>query len=126
MSDAVQIVEQRGANGLGLFFRYGSDERLYRIAPLRDPGQPRFWRLAVFACTASGLCRLDEPLWASARQLTRDEVNATLGTIRDDATEWLAGEPRADLRAYLRVARAPLVAVAAASAVTMERGDRAG
>ena len=34
----VQVIELRGNGGLGVFLRVGDDQRLYRVAPVRDPG----------------------------------------------------------------------------------------
>ena len=67
MSDCVvEVVELRGNGGLGVFLRVGDDQRLFRVAPVRDPNQPRFWCLAVFACSACGIPESGTAIWAGA------------------------------------------------------------
>ena len=59
MNDArIEAIELRGSAGLGVFLRVGDDQRVFRVAPVRDPRQPRFWCLAAFECSACGIQKI--------------------------------------------------------------------
>lgn len=105
---AVEVVELRGSGGLGLFLRVGGDQRLYRVAPVRDPRQPRFWCLAVFECSACGIPVSGSAIWAGSWGSAQQELPLLLDTIKADAAGWLTTEPCAALYTLLRQPREPL------------------
>lgn len=102
MEGAVEVIVPNGSAALEVFLRVGEDRRLYRVLPARDPRQPRFWCLAVMACTPSGMPEPEGPLWAGAWGTTWSEVPGTIAAIRADAAGWLAAEPQRGLRERLR------------------------
>jgi len=87
------------AGGFTLTVRAGG--RQYRVAPARDPRQPRFWCLVVYRCAPGGLATAGERPWIGARGMTRDELPAALAAIRGDVDGWLAREECRELREWL-------------------------
>jgi hypothetical protein len=104
----VEVVELRGSGGLGVFLRVGSDQRLYRVAPVRDPQQPRFWCLAAFECSSCGIPVSGSAIWAGAWGSSQQDLPGLLDTIRADAGAWLAGEQCTGLREKVLTRRPPL------------------
>ena len=104
----VQVIELRGAGGLGLFLRVGDDQRLFRVAPVRDPNQPRFWCLAAFECSSCGIPVTGSAIWAGAWGSAHHELSGLLDAIKEDADAWLAEEQCAKLRALLMQTWPPL------------------
>ena len=66
----IEAIELRGSAGLGVYLRVGDDQRLFRVAPVRDPRQPRFWCLAAFECSACGIPLTGDAIWAGCPVLT--------------------------------------------------------
>lgn len=104
----IQVIELRGAGGLGLFLRVGDDQRLFRVAPVRDPNQPRFWCLAAFECSSCGIPVTGTAIWAGSWGSAHHELSGLLEAIKDDATAWLAEDECAKLRTLLMQHRPPL------------------
>lgn len=104
----VAVIELRGSGGLGLFLRVGEDSRLYRVAPVRDPHQPRFWCLAAFECSSCGIPTTGTAVWAGSWGSAQHELAGLLAAIKADANGWLAEESRAALRQFLLRPRPPL------------------
>ena len=104
----VQVVELRGVGGLGVFLRVGDDPRLFRVAPVRDPNQPRFWCLAAFECSACGIPLSGSAIWAGWWGSSHGDLPAILDTIKDDANAWLRHEECVGLRTLLMQPRPPL------------------
>ncbi|MDF3038668.1 MAG: hypothetical protein K0Q71_1374 [Thermomicrobiales bacterium] len=104
----VQVIELRGAGGLGLFLRVGEDQRLYRVAPVRDPNQPRFWCLAAFECSSCGIPVTGTAIWAGAWGSAHHELSGLLDAIKEDANGWLAEDECTPLRKLMMQPRAPL------------------
>ena len=104
----VQVIELRGNGGLGVFLRVGDDQRLYRVAPVRDPSQPRFWCLAAFECSSCGIPVSGSAIWAGWWGSAQMELPAILDTIKADADAWLADDQCAKLRQILQQPRPPL------------------
>ena len=105
----VQVIELRGNGGLGVFLRVGDDQRLYRVAPVRDPNQPRFWCLAAFECSSCGIPVSGSAIWAGWWGSSQVELPGLLDTIKEDAGAWLAEEQCAKLRTILQQPRPPLL-----------------
>jgi hypothetical protein len=104
----IQVIELRGAGGLGVFLRVGDDQRLFRVAPVRDPNQPRFWCLAAFECSSCGIPVSGAAIWAGWWGSSQSQLPALLDTIKADAAVWLLEEQCANLRALLLQPRPPL------------------
>jgi hypothetical protein len=107
-SRSVSVIELRGAGGLGVFLRVGDDQRLYRVAPVRDPRQPRFWCLAVFECSSCGIPISGSAIWAGAWGSSQQDLPGLLDSIKADADGWLAQDSCAKLRELLLQSRPPL------------------
>ncbi len=104
----VQVIELRGNGGLGVFLRVGDDQRLYRVAPVRDPNQPRFWCLAAFECSSCGIPVSGSAIWAGWWGSSQIELPGLLDAIKEDAGAWLANEQCVKLRMILQQPRPPL------------------
>ncbi len=104
----VQVIELRGSGGLGLFLRIGDDQRLYRVAPVRDPNQPRFWCLAAFECSSCGIPVTGTAIWAGSWGSAHHELSGLLDAIKEDASAWLLEDECAKLRTLLMQPRPPL------------------
>lgn len=104
----VEVVELRGAGGLGVFLRVDDDQRLFRVAPVRDPQQPRFWCLAAFECSSCGIPISGTAIWAGWWGSSHGELPAILDTIKADAGEWLLEDECKGLRRLLMQPRPPL------------------
>jgi hypothetical protein len=104
----VEVIELRGAGGLGVFLRVNDDQRLYRVAPVRDPNQPRFWCLAAFECSSCGIPVSGSAIWAGWWGSTPGDLPGLLDTIKADAADWLLEEECAGLRRLLLQPRPPL------------------
>jgi hypothetical protein len=104
----VEVIEPRTAGGLGVFLRIGSDSRLTRVAPVRDPRQPRFWCLAAFDCSSCGIPISGDAIWAGFWGSPQSALAELLVTVRKDAAAWLAREECRELRAILLRPRPPL------------------
>ena len=104
----VKVIELRGNGGLGVFLRVGDEARLYRVAPVRDPNQPRFWCLAAFECSSCGIPVSGSAIWAGWWGSAPMELPAILDTIKADADAGLADDQCAKLRQILQQPRPPL------------------
>lgn len=104
----VEVIELRTAGGLGVFLRVGDEQRLTRVAPVRDPNQPRFWCLAAFECSSCGIPVSGAAVWAGYWGSPQGALPELLGAIRKDAAVWLAGDECAALREWLLQPRPPL------------------
>ena len=97
----IVVVEDRTSNPLGLYLKAGTTGRLYRVEPVRDPAQPRFWCLRVYRCTRAGVPDTLERPWFGGGGLTRDELPEVLSAIRTDVEAWLGVAARQPLRRWL-------------------------
>jgi hypothetical protein len=97
----IDVVAPRAPEGLSLVLKPHHGARLYRIVPVRDPNQPRFWCLIVLRCNRSGAVEAGEDPWIVSSGLTRDQLPASLADIQNNLSEWLAHEDRQALKAWL-------------------------
>lgn len=104
----IQAVELRGHSGLGVYLRVGDEPRLYRLAPVRDPNQPRFWCLAAFECTSCGTPVSGSALWAGCWGSSQGDLSGLLATIKTDAERWLQEKEGNGLSKLLLQPRPPL------------------
>jgi hypothetical protein len=106
----IQVVELRGASGLGVFLRVDDDQRVYRVAPVRDPRQPRFWCLAAFECSACGIPITGDAIWAGWWGSSPGDLPRLLDRIRANAALWLRDAQCTELRRILVESRRTLSA----------------
>jgi hypothetical protein len=104
----VEIIELRTAGGLGVFLRVNGESRLTRVAPVRDPNQPRFWCLAAFECSSCGIPVSGAAIWAGYWGSPQSALPELLAAIRKDAEGWLDGDECAVLRERLLRPRTPV------------------
>ncbi len=100
----ITVTTPQHAAGLCLYFHTGDKRRLYRLAPVRDPRQPRLWGFAVYPCLQSGQADLAGAIWCGEWGAARTDIETVLAGVREDADGWLNGDERADLREALRTA----------------------
>lgn len=106
----IQVVELRGASGLGVFLRVEGEQRVYRVAPVRDPSQPRFWCLAAFECSACGIPITGDAIWAGWWGSTPADLPRLLDRIRANAALWLRDAQCTELHRILVASRRPATA----------------
>lgn len=97
----IEVVAPRAPEGLSVVLKPRHGARLYRIVPVRDPNQPRFWCLIVLRCSRSGAVEANEEPWVIGSGLTRDQLPQVLAEIQGDLDAWLEDEKRHALRAWL-------------------------
>ncbi len=97
----IDVIAPRAPEGLSIVLKPHHGARLYRIVPVRDPNQPRFWCLIVLRCNRSGAVEAGEEPWIISSGLTRDQLPAALNEIQNNLTGWLAQEDRAALKVWL-------------------------
>lgn len=112
VEEEIEVVESRGPEGFGFFVKVRSSGQVYRVAPARDPHQPRFWCLLVTRCSSAGVADPGERPWLGAGGMTREELPTTLAAIRDNVGDWLAQDSCQELRRWL-VSAVPIVPPAA-------------
>lgn len=120
MDGIVDVVESRGPEGFGFLVKVRTSGQLYRIAPARDPRQPRFWCMMIFRCSSAGVADATELPWLGAGGMSRDELPEKLGAIRADVDGWLAEEACGELRRWILEAP-PVPALPAAQRVGRAR-----
>ncbi|MGH2531118.1 MAG: hypothetical protein ACRDJW_02315 [Thermomicrobiales bacterium] len=108
MIDAFEVVEPRPPEGLSLYLRTRQSQWLFRVAPARDPAQPRLWCLRFDRCVRTGPLADDDQvsLFVAARGMTRDQLMGTLQNLRTDPAAWLGQSEQRDLHRWLRKASA--------------------
>jgi hypothetical protein len=97
----IDVVVPRAPEGLSLVLKPHHGSRLYRIVPVRDPNQPRFWCLIVLRCSRAGAVEAGEEPWVIGSGLTREQLPQMLAEIQGDLNAWLDDEKRHELRAWL-------------------------
>lgn len=96
-----EIVESRVPQGLGFLMRSRASGALFRISPMRDPDQPRFWCLRIDRCLRSGIVDPAAPSCVAEGQLTRDALIRVLAELRMGIDAWLDREECRALRQWL-------------------------
>ncbi|MDF3038367.1 MAG: hypothetical protein K0Q71_1073 [Thermomicrobiales bacterium] len=100
-NDVVVVEERRDAAAYGFTVRAVGNGLLHRIAPMRDPQQPRFWCVVVFRLSAAGIADEAERPWVGPGGLRREELKEALGSIRADPSAWLAAPAHRGLRTWM-------------------------
>lgn len=101
MDEFVDIVETRGSDGYGFYFKVRATGRLYRCEPARDPRSPRFWCFRIYRCEPGGMVDISELPWIGANGMKRDEIPTAAQSIRADPNAWLNGELLGSVREWL-------------------------
>ena len=111
MSDeGFDAVDTRVRDGHAVYLRGRLSGRLFRVSPVRDPGQPRLWCLLIERCVSATtpVTRADAVIGTTAA--TREEALAELQDLEKDPTKWLGQQRHRALRTWLRE-REPAAAV---------------
>jgi hypothetical protein len=108
----IEAIELRGSAGLGVYLRVEDDQRVYRVAPVRDPRQPRFWCLAAFECSACGIPLTGDAIWAGWWGSASGELPALLDALRSTDITWPRDADGDALREALLQPRPPLGSLA--------------
>jgi len=101
MDDAVDVVGSNTPEGVGFLIKARESGCLFRIAPARDPRQPRFWCVRVHRCTRAGVADPREMPWMGPGGMSREELPEAFATIRADIGAWLGQQQCRDLRRWL-------------------------
>jgi hypothetical protein len=104
----VEVVEERNADAYGFTVKVLANGLLYRILPVRDPHQPRFWCAVVFRCSPGGVPDASEQPWVGLGGLRREELKETMSAIRANPSSWLAETAHGQLRDWM-LAPSPVV-----------------
>jgi hypothetical protein len=107
----IEAIEMRGSAGLGVFLRVGEDQRIFRVAPVRDPRQPRFWCLAAFECSTCGIPLTGDAIWAGWWGSSSGELPGLLDALRSAETSWPRDADGEALRQVLLQPRPPVGAI---------------
>ena len=100
-NDVEVVAEPREAAAYGFTVRARANGLLHRVAPMRDPRQPRFWCVVVLRLSATGLADDAERPWVGSGGLRREQLKEVLGAIRADPSAWLAEPAHRALRAWM-------------------------
>lgn len=101
----LEIIGERRPEAYAFTVRASATGRTYRVAPKRDPDQPRFWCIVVSRCSPAGLLDVSERSWIGPCGLRREELKETMGMIRGDLTAWLAAPTHTALRVWMLAPR---------------------
>jgi len=106
-----EVAKSREAEGLIVYLKSSHGGWTFRIVPVRDPGQPRFWCLRVEPCAqASAIAPTSSiaPYYTGAG-MSRDVLMQTLDAIKTETAAWLGeAHQRAFRRWLLAVSAKPL------------------
>jgi hypothetical protein len=102
--DALTVIPSRSETKYGITVQMRGTGAHFRIQPVRDPRQPRFWCVSVRQCSADGALDNAGLAWIDRPSTTRAELAATIDAIRDDVGGWLANPARNALCRWLLTA----------------------
>lgn len=100
-SAAIEILPAKAAGKLAIDLKVTTTGSLFRIAPVRDPQEPRFWCVAVRKCVTGGMIDASEPAWIDRPGHPWADIAGMIEEIRDDVFGWLATSERRPLCAWL-------------------------
>lgn len=101
MSAAIEVMPAKAAGRLAIDLKVTATGSLFRIAPVRDPQEPRYWCIAVRKCVSGGMIDASEPAWIDRPGHPWDDIAGMIEEIRDDVLGWLETTERRQLRAWL-------------------------
>lgn len=86
----------------------------FRVAPSRDPRQPRLWCISVRQCSAVAMPDPDSPMWIDRPGVPWADMPEAIDAVRADVASWLVSPTRSDLcRWLLNAAPTPTAAAIA-------------
>lgn len=97
----VEVVGSSSPEGVGFLIKASASGCLFRVAPVRDPRQPRFWSIRVHRCTRAGVADPRELPWMGPGGMSREQLPDAFATIRADVGAWLAQPDCRNLRTWL-------------------------
>lgn len=100
-SDVIEVLPAKGAGKLAIDLRVIATGSLFRIAPVRDPHEPRLWCIAVRKCVTGGMVDASEPTWFDRPGRPRADLADMIETIRGDVFGWLTTSDRRPLYNWL-------------------------
>jgi hypothetical protein len=111
LNAALEISPSRAESKHSITFQVRETGSFFRIQPVRDPNQPRFWCASVRQCSSGGI--LDEAMigWIDRPGMTQAQLSELIEVIRADLGNWLAEPARRDLCDWLLTAK-PLATAA--------------
>lgn len=98
-----EVAKSREAEGLIVYLKSSHGGWTFRIVPVRDPGQPRFWCLRVEPCAqASAIAPTSSiaPYYTGAG-MSRDVLMQTLESIKTETSAWLGEAHQRSFRRWL-------------------------
>lgn len=111
----------RGAYGFTMKSTHNGS--LFRVLPLRDPNQPRFWCIVVVRSLPGGEIDRSHPAWIGRRSLRREELAELMAAIRDDLETWLGDAAQKTPRDWVM---APAAGADTPDAARRASSDRSG
>lgn len=103
MTLSFDILQPRSGEGLSFYLRAIGNEWYFRVGPVRDPDQPRFWRLMVEPCSAPTAVEPRsryEPFLAPAL-IPREQLADRLSAIKNAPMAWLEAAENRELAEWL-------------------------
>ena len=122
-SDAIEVLPAKGAGKLSIDLRVTATGSLFRIAPARDPHEPRLWCIAVRKCVTGGMVDASEPTWFDRPGQPRADLAEMIETVRDDVYGWLTTTDRRPLYTWL-LSALPTPPALSNPASSVSRGPR--
>lgn len=104
LNAAIEISPSRTESKHTITFQVRQTGAYFRIQPVRDPQQPRFWCAVVRQCSSGGI--LDESMlgWIDRPGMLQAALAESIEAIRTDLGGWLADPARRDLCDWLLTA----------------------
>jgi hypothetical protein len=105
MTIVFATLQPRSGEGLSFYLHAAGGEWYFRVGPVRDPEQPRFWRLMVEPCAAPTAVEPRsryEPFLAPT-MMSRDQLLDRLRAIKEAPMHWLQEVENRELAEWLTV-----------------------
>ncbi|HYI24114.1 MAG TPA: hypothetical protein VD767_01785 [Thermomicrobiales bacterium] len=99
-----EVARSREAEGLNLYLRVVGGDWHFRVAPIRDPSQARFWCLVLEPCAEPSVNAQSTPYppFLACPGLTRDRMLALLAEIRQEPMVWIRDPGNRAMMEWLR------------------------
>lgn len=101
MAESFEVANLRVPEGLALYLKANPSNWFFRVAPVRDPAQPRFWCLFVEQCSRIGSLDDVYERFVGPRGMSRQELIDTLNAIRAAPERWLSYAENRELSSWL-------------------------
>lgn len=114
LSEELELIPSRSESKFGINIKVRESGTLFRLAPIRDPHQPRLWCVSIRRHAPGGMLESSGPVWIDRPGRSRTDIAELIETIRTDIGAWLATSSRRELCHWLLTATpAPTAASAA-------------